>query len=261
MPYTKFQEKVLQLLAKNRNPESYLAGGTAINREGDSLRYSRDLDIFHDALEQVAICSKADIETLQNAGYNVEVLIRQPGFVQAIARFGKDELKLDWAVDSAFRFYPVEADKSCGYRLHDADLATNKCLALASRSEVRDVLDLIQINDSYLSLEAVCWAACGKDQGYTPAMILDAIKRNSRFTKDDLDREHLAKEINLIELKQRWTELLKSAEESLQAYPADKLGCLFIDKSGHPHSLKKTTEFSKLKPHFGSARGAWPRLA
>ena len=48
MPLTAFQREVALLLAGQRNPESYIAGGAAINRSDSSLRYSDDLDLFHD---------------------------------------------------------------------------------------------------------------------------------------------------------------------------------------------------------------------
>jgi hypothetical protein len=34
MPLSKFQSEVLQTLAAQRDPESYIAGGVAINRDG-----------------------------------------------------------------------------------------------------------------------------------------------------------------------------------------------------------------------------------
>ena len=70
----------------------------------------------------------------------------------------EDRLRLDWATDSAFRFFPVLPDEEFGYCLHQADLATNKVLALAGRSEVRDFLDTLLIDRTYLSLGAVIWA-------------------------------------------------------------------------------------------------------
>ena len=82
-------------------------------------------------------------------------------------------LKIEWAQNSAFRFFPRQKDDLCGYRLHDADAATNKLLALAGRSEVRDFVDILHLDAHYLSLGALAWAACGKDAGYPPDFLLD----------------------------------------------------------------------------------------
>src|ERR1700723_1847075 len=54
--------------------------------------------------------------------------------------------------DADFRFFPAIADALFGYRLHVADLATNKALAAAGRREPRDVLDLIYIDERHLPL-------------------------------------------------------------------------------------------------------------
>jgi len=54
MPLTDFQRSVLALLARTRSPDSHLAGGAALHFAPNSLRYSNDLDFFHDSAERVA---------------------------------------------------------------------------------------------------------------------------------------------------------------------------------------------------------------
>jgi predicted nucleotidyltransferase component of viral defense system len=44
MPLTVFQRAVLRLLAQNRRPDSYLAGGAALHFAPNSQRFSNDLD-------------------------------------------------------------------------------------------------------------------------------------------------------------------------------------------------------------------------
>ena len=61
---------------------------------------------------------------------------------------GHSSLKLEWAHDSAFRFFPVEHDAFCGYRLHAADAAVNKMLAMAGRVEVRDFVDVLHLDEA-----------------------------------------------------------------------------------------------------------------
>jgi hypothetical protein len=176
---------VARVLAANRNPESHVAGGAVINRGAAGLRFSDDLDIFHDVAASVAASAEADEQSLRAAGYAVSWILRGEGIVRAEATRGSDRVRLDWTTDSAFRFFPAVPDEEFGYRLHDADLATNKVLALAGRSEVRDFLDILLIDQTYLSLGAVIWAACGKDPGFTPALILDETNRHSRYQESD----------------------------------------------------------------------------
>jgi hypothetical protein len=261
MPLTPFQREVARLLAAHRNPDSHAAGGAVINRSDASPRFSADLDLFHDAVESVAVCANADAEELTKRGYSVEWQLRQPGFYRAQAHRGADSLKLEWCSDSAFRFFPVQPDPDFGYSLHPADLATNKVLALAGRSEVRDLLDTLYLHDSYLSLGAVCWAACGKDEGFTPLSLLGHAKRNAKFREADLASEHLARPVTLPDLKERWLEAASAAEDLFARLPAGEVGCLYLDTTGSPVAPDpESGTFPALVRHFGSLRGAWPKL-
>ena len=262
MPLTAFQKEVARLLAAHRSPESHVAGGAVINRADTSFRYSDDLDVFHDAAESVASCAEADAETLRGAGCSVEWVLRQLGFIRAEASRGGDRLRLDWTTDSAFRFFPVQPDEDFGYCLHPADLAVNKALALAGRTEVRDFLDVLWIDQTYLSLGAVLWAACGKDAGYTPPLLLDQTNRHARFQESDLQGESLAHPVDPRELKRQWLTARERAERLIERLPAEELGCLYLGPDNEPVTPDpEGPDFPLLKRHFGSVRGAWPSIS
>ena len=261
MPLTPFQKEVTRLLAANRNPESHVAGGAVVNRDEASFRFSDDLDLFHDAASSVAVCSEADAQTLLKHGYSVEWLLRQTGFYRAAVRRGAESLKLDWCADSAFRFFPVQPDDEFGYCLHRADLATNKALALAGRVEIRDYIDILYLDSDYLGLGAIVWAACGKDEGYTPWSLLDMAKRHVRFREEDLERENLARPVTLKDLKERWIAAVARAEELFPRLPAQEIGCLYLAADGSPVTpIPGEPDAVQQVRHFGSVRGAWPRL-
>jgi hypothetical protein len=115
---------------------------------------------------------------------------------------------------------------------------------------------------SYLSLGAVIWAACGKDEGYTPPFLLDQTNRHSRFQESDLQGEHLARPVDLKELKVRWLAARERAEQLFERLPAEELGCLYLDRDNKPVTPDPDSpEFAELKRHFGSVRGAWPRIS
>jgi len=126
MPLTPSQRGVAQILIANRTPESHIAGGAVINRGETGLRFSDDLDIFHDVAANVAAFAEADAKALRGAGYSVEWVLRGEGFYRAEVSRGEDRVRLDWTTDSVFRFFPVQQDEEFGYCLHRADLATNK---------------------------------------------------------------------------------------------------------------------------------------
>jgi hypothetical protein len=261
MPLTDLQKEVAAILAANRNPGSHLAGGAVLNRADASPRYSNDLDLFHDAAESVALCAEADFQTLQARGYSLEWLLRQPGFYRAQLARGADTLKLEWCSDSAFRFFPVQPDELFGYCLHPADLATNKALALAGRAEIRDFLDILYLDTHCLSLGAIVWGACGKDEGFTPWSLLDMAKRHVRYREEDLASEHLARPLDLKELKEQWLSAVARAEELFPQMPAEEVGCVYLDAGNKPVTpVPGHPETAKLVRHFGSVRGAWPTI-
>ena len=76
VPLSKIQIDVLRLLAANRDPESYIAGATPLNR--DTARYSDDIDVFHDREERVAAAALHDATVLETAGYRVTWLRQLP---------------------------------------------------------------------------------------------------------------------------------------------------------------------------------------
>src|SRR5437016_4848578 len=147
MPLTPLQREVLRVLAGHRNPESHVGGGTVLNRSDTSPRFSADLDLFPDVAESVFSSAEADYAALVQAGFNVEWLLRQPAFYRATVCRAAEKVRLDWCYDSAFRFFPVQPDPEFGYCLHPADLATNKALALAGRSQIRDFIDILHLHE------------------------------------------------------------------------------------------------------------------
>ena len=262
MPLTAAQKHVVRTILANRTPESHLAGGAVINRHVGGLRYSDDLDIFHDVAASVATSAGMDAAALQAAGYFVDWKIRNHGFFQAEACLGNDRVRLDWTTDSAFRFFPVQPDEEFGYCLHQADLATNKVLALAGRSEIRDFLDILQIDHDYLSLGATLWAACGKDPGFTPELLLDQTNRHSRYQEFDLQGENLARPVDLHELKKQWIAARDRATVLFDRLPSEEIGCLYLDQNSRPVTPDPDRpEFPGLTRHKGSIRGAWPKIS
>lgn len=259
MPLTAFQARVLRRIAENRSPESYLAGATVLHRDADSPRFSQDLDLFHDVADSVARSAERDAATLRESGYLLDWLLRTPTFHRAVVSAGEERLKIEWAQDSAFRFFPVQADERCGYRLHDADAATNKVLALAGRSEVRDFVDILHLHAAYLPLGALVWAACGKDPGFTPEFLLDQAGRHTAYSQGDVDRLRLRLPLEVKVLKHRWLDAAEQARRLVDALPPDELGCLYLGADGSPVAPQpQSPTFAALVRHRGCIRGAWP---
>ena len=262
MPLSAIQSTVLRLIAANRSPDSYVAGATVLHREDATPRFSLDLDLFHDAEESVAASAETDAATLQTAGHDFTWLLRAPSFHRALVTADEQQLKIEWAQDSAFRFYPVQEDDRWGYRLHDADAATKKVLALAGRSEIRDFVDVLHLDETYLSLGAMAWAACGKDPGFTPEFLLDHAGRHTAYGQGDVDRLSLREPLDVTALKQRWFAALEKAQELVTELPPDEVGCLYLNSDQHPATpVPSSDEFPSMSRHRGTVRGAWPTVS
>jgi hypothetical protein len=163
VPLSKIQADILHLLASHRDPESYVAGSTPLNR--NALRYSGDIDVFHDREDRIAAAATKDTEALLAAGYHVAWQRQLPLIYTAEVTQGGAGTRLEWVVDSDFRFFPTISDEGFGYILHPVDLAANKAMAAAGRREVRDIVDLLVVHESILPLGAVIWAAVEKSPG------------------------------------------------------------------------------------------------
>ena len=262
MPLSTIQADVLRLIAGNRSPDSYVAGATVLHRAEGTPRYSADLDLFHDLEDSVAQSAETDAATLRDAGFELSWLLRTPAFHRAVVRVEDRALRLEWAQDSAFRFYPVQEDERFGYRLHDADAAINKVLALAGRSEIRDFLDVLHLDDSYLPLGALAWAACGKDSGFTPEFLLEHAARHVAYTRQQLDRLSLREPLDLGTVKRRWIAALEMARTLVAGLPPGEVGCLYVDADRRPVAPDPMSDgFGSLIRHRGCVRGAWPTVS
>lgn len=235
----------------------------------DSPRYSHDFDIFHDAEAELIRASAADVEALAAAGFSVE---RIGGWTDSFrkARIGRadgvETVEIDWAFDSAVRFFPIIPDEELGWRLESFDLATNKSLALAARSVTRDLIDIVEWARRY-SLAAIVWAACGKDPGYNPLMLLVMMRRFARIVPTEL-HQLAAREIDPVALKSEWIEMAVVAEEEILALadgqPDFPIGVVFADEGGAPawpRDPALALEAQGLRIHYPTVGGCWPRIS
>ena len=261
MPIGEFEREVLRAIAANRNPDSYLGGATVLHQSNDSPRMSRDVDVFHDTAESLMKSVEIDVASLRSAGFLVELGKPQETFQRAVITKGPKGTKVEWVFDSAFRFFPVEPDSELGWRLNFWDAATNKTLALFGRHEFRDYLDVQYLHRKFLRLGALVWAAAGKDPGLTPELILDWIKRHTIHSRGQIEQVKLAQPLDLVQMKQEWLQIVSDAESLVAHLPMSEVGCFYLNTDGKPVCPNPdSSEFAKLTRHFGSVKGAWPRI-
>jgi len=254
VPLSKIQTDILRLLAAHRDPESYVAGSTPLNR--DAPRYSDDIGVFHDREERVAQAAQADAALLQEHGYALEWQRREPGIYALLASRSGDTTKLEWVVDSDFRFFPTMPDETFGYVLHPLDLATNKVSAAYGCREPRDVVDLLTIHDRVLPLGAVIWASAGKALGFTPEGIINEIRRQARYTEADFRRLASDPPLDPAATMTRLREVLSEVEAFVTRMPTDKMGLFFL--KGSRVVQPDPDHLAEYETHAGQTRGHWP---
>ncbi len=204
---------------------------------------------------------EADTAALRSAGIQVELGEPKGTFQRARLTRDGQETKIEWVFGSAFRFFPIEPDVELGWRLNFWDAATNKVLALSSRREFRDYLDVHFLHERHLHLGALIWAAAGKDPGLTPEYIVDAIRRNTHFSPNEIEKVRPINRPDLVAMKRRWFEILAECDLLFAALPMAELGCFYLESSGRPVCPDPgAPAFAGLTRHYGCVRGAWPRI-
>jgi len=164
--------------------------------------------------------------------------------------------RLEWVVDSDFRFFPTVPDEAFGYMLHPVDLAINKTMAAAGRRELRDIIDVVTVHETILPLGAPIWAAVEKSPGFTPEGLIAEIRRNSNYPAEEWRELSSSEPIDPKDIISRLRHALDDAENFVVAMPTAKIGLLFL-KDGEvvqpdPRSL------DEYQTHAGRRRGQRP---
>jgi hypothetical protein len=265
MAITPFQSGILTLLAARRLElgESYVAGGVALNQLLHAPRKSRDIDLFHDTEEALASTWAGDRALLTSHQYTLVVLREAPSFVEARVSRENEHTLMQWARDSAFRFFPLISDPIMGLTLHSFDLATNKVLAMAGRLEPRDWIDILNCDRIIQPFGFLVWAACGKDPGFNPKSLLAAASRlhYSQAEIDSLDFE--GPQPSAHSAGERWHEILAAARRTIELLPSEEAGKCVIKRdsglfTGGVDDLENALKNLTLAFHEGRIGGSWP---
>lgn len=266
MALTSLQRRVCRLTAQQRITagERYVAGGTALTALLASHRMSRDIDLFHDTEAAVAASWEADRATLEQHGLVIDVHRERPGYVEARVSADGESVLVEWARDSAFRFFPLITHEDLGLTLHPFDLATNKVLALVGRLEVRDWIDVLACDEQVQPLGYLAWAAAGKDPGFNPASILAVASRTARYTQVEVDTLQFdGPPPDATALAVAWHATLDRARAVIDLLPGEHVGtCVLVAAGGlcraAPDGL--ASQLAGLRFHSGCIGGALPRV-
>jgi hypothetical protein len=267
MALTALQRHVCQVLAEHRKHfgESYVAGGGALNEVVSGARRSRDIDLFHDTEAALVATWANDRAVLHAAGLRVETVRELPAFVEARVSDASETVLVQWARDSAFRFFPLVEHDTFGLTLHPFDLATNKLLAIVGRREARDWIDIVQCHDKVQGLGYLAWAAVGKDPGFSPLHIVEECAR-TRYVQSEIDSLDFDGPVpQAAKISSRWHAAVDEAREIVRMLPAEEAGKCVLDHGGRleralPAALREELSAGRVVFHEGRIRGAFPEL-
>jgi hypothetical protein len=184
---TDFQKAFLRLFAGLPDQERFfLTGGTALAEYYLGHRLSFDLDLFTSETDLILPFSYRVEQAAKTAGLQVVAVRRFASFVEFQVSQGEGRLKIDLALDSPFRFAPVEPGEA-GVMVNDfQDIQTDKTLAFFGRAEPRDAVDLyflLQIT----KFEDLAELARQKDPGFDLYWFAIALNRIASFP-DEIER-------------------------------------------------------------------------
>lgn len=77
----------------------------------------------------------------------------------------------------------------------------------------------------------------------------------------DVLRLGLREEATVEQMRRELLDAVVAGKELVSRLPAEEMGCFYLAASGQPVCPDPDSpEFSKLTRHFGSVKGAWPRI-
>ncbi len=266
MALTELQREICRLIADHRiaSGESYLAGAATLNELLAAPRVSRDIDLFHDSAEALEWAWEEDRRLLAMNGLVVSVVRERPSFVEAEVRRDADSVVMQWARDSAYRFFPLVRHDELGLVLHPFDLATNKVLALVGRLEARDWVDVIESSRRLQPLGYLAWAAPAKDPGFSPSSILEQAARSAHYSAEEIGAlSFQGTPPDAAALAEDWHRLLDQAHELHRLLPAEQVGTCVLNATGRlftggASALRGALDQGTIAFHPGALRGALP---
>jgi len=158
---------------------------------------------------------------------------------------------------------PLVRDALGGLLLHPVDLAVNKVLALVGRDEPRDFVDALYVHEHVLRLGALCWAAVGKDPGFTPLSLLELLQRQGRYRPEDFSRLDLVAPFDLVAARSSWRGASEEADAFCRSRPPGEIGCLYWARSTGRFVMPPLDgpASEDIVAHYGAPGGVLPDVS
>lgn len=153
-----------------RDNKFFLTGGAALAGFYLGHRDTADIDLFTLA-DEMETGARLLTDAASAIGASVENLQTWPDFRRVLVRRYDESIVVDLVREYVFQ---VEKEKQVinGIRIDAPDeILANKLCALLSRSELRDLVDVRQLELAGIDIEAALKNAAKKDTGFSPGQL------------------------------------------------------------------------------------------
>ena len=147
-----------------------LAGGLALSGAYLGHRLTKDVDLFLRDRPSLRRLADALAETAQAVGGSLTVVQDAGTFVRAVLQVSDERIDVDLAVDGTAELAPPEFIEGVEV-LSLKDLRASKLTCLLSRSEPRDLVDVLFLERAGFPPDADLELALKKDAGVDPAVM------------------------------------------------------------------------------------------
>lgn len=187
-----------------RENSFFLSGGAALVGFYFGHRQTHDLDLFtlENDIETGFLLAK---EVARELNATVESIQAAPDFRRLLVKGDESSIVVDLIHEYTFQITP-EKRLVNKIRVDTVEeIFANKLCALLSRSEIRDLVDVRQLERSGLSLDDALKAAEKKDSGLTPAQLAWVLSQIELG-----DQTHLPGDVSVDDLKHYLEELINT---------------------------------------------------
>lgn len=157
--------------ACQRRVPAHLAGGAALSGAYLAHRLSGDLDLFCHRAEDVRVLVRELPEIANESGVPIEMVRDAGTFVRARIRLAGRDLELDLVHEAVPDVEPPPAPIDGVIVESFADLRGAKLTCILSRSEPRDLVDLLYLDRAGFPPERDMVLALRKDGGIDPGVL------------------------------------------------------------------------------------------
>lgn len=112
----------------------------------------------------------------------METITESPGFIRLHIRSTAEETTIDLCIDA--RLLPTDST-ILGEALSIEELAADKLLALFSRAQARDFIDVAALTERVGGLDRMCELAAAKDAGFSRTVMAEMLGTFARLPRQE----------------------------------------------------------------------------